>query len=385
MHKIDVAGGAVKEGPPVAEQPPSPGTISDETEIPGEQSHPVQFRLTGPGPITVHSVPTPHPQHSEKGVLGWLTIMRPGGGQPAARAVAHLTDAYLGATYNATDADAALTGNWTAEISNGALEAATWATSIRGNVTLPPSRPFLTASFDVELFNLIVAEVVGVASVSLHLTSDSGQQQLSTMTWSAALAARLGKPSVAFHVDDPQSSVGIPGTGDSIPLSFHIAHLDTDPAGTTVILGGTEPSLQATLTFQPDQILQGTDGTPDISIHSLTLVLEIGFDGVLNATCTAGASTLDGLLDESDKVASAMTSQVNAQLQATGGDFAKYTDQTAVKSNIETFFARLMHLPRGAVIKQFRYDGGSLLVDYYPPPIDESVAVHAVHEAVGAH
>ena len=133
-----------------------------------------------------------------------------------------------------------------------------------------------------------------------------------------------------------------------------------------LILGGEEPTLRVTVGFQPSG-LEGLSGTPDIDIESLTLYLDVTFDGLMTASCDAGASTVLGI-DESDKVASAMAAQVTAQLQAPDTDFSKYSDPTAVKANLETFFARLMHLPAGAKVKTFRFDGPSLVVDYYPPP-----------------
>src|SRR5947207_11115081 len=97
MHHLDPDRSILVDASGQAEIAPSPGPISDETQIAGEESHPIQFRLTGSGPVSVHSVPTPHPGHSETGVLGWVAIVKPGGGAPAARTVAHMTDSFMGA------------------------------------------------------------------------------------------------------------------------------------------------------------------------------------------------------------------------------------------------------------------------------------------------
>ena len=377
MHHVGFGDGAVITGSHDAQQPPGPTPVSDQADIASEESHPIEFLLLGPGAITVHSVPSPKPGHSETGTLGWATILRPGGGTPAAHVVAKLTDAFLGATYTATAADAALQGHWTAVIHNGSLDAATWATVVGGNVAPVPPTPTATVSFDIELFNLIVAEVMNVAGIAVHLQSDGGSETLSTVSWSPALANRLGKASIAFHVPDPSSSVGIPGTGDSLPVSFRIHGLDS--ASTSLILGGDPPTLLITIGFEPTQ-LEGLNGTPDLDIHSLTLHLDVVFDGGIAATCEAAASTLDGLKDESDTLASAMAAQVDAQVHATEGDFAKYTDPTAVQMNLEAFFGRLMHIPVGAKIRAFRSDGSSLFVDYVPPA---PLPAHAVHEVVG--
>ena len=177
----------------------------DVAEIAGTDSRDVRFRVVEPGPITIHSVPSGHPTHSDSGVLGWLLLLRPGQGS-GREDTAKLTDGFMGLTYNATAADVALAGAWTCVLNNGADIPLKWQTSISGHVAANAPPPVSTASFDVELLNAMVAEVVTAADFRVHLQSSADGSELSALSWSPGLGFGSG---YVFHIDDASKHIDI--------------------------------------------------------------------------------------------------------------------------------------------------------------------------------
>jgi hypothetical protein len=260
-------------------------TISDQTQISGSDSHDILFRVVAPGMITIFSAAPPqHPTHSDSGVLGWLTLRRPGSNAVLKRKVAKLTDSSITLQYQATAADAAVFGNWTCELDNGLDVPLTWNTTISGPVT---SIPLQSASFDLGLLNLLLTELTTIAALSVHLQSSADQSQLSRVSWSAALATLLGGlTEYPFHLDDETKHTPI---GD---IGFRIAGLDSDPDYPKVGLSGDPLSLTATMRFLTDgtKLVALNWPVPDIDLSLFEVSLQVTFDGNIYPACSAIAT-----------------------------------------------------------------------------------------------
>ena len=69
-----------------------------------------------------------------------------------------------------------------------------------------PPPPVSTASFDVELLNAMVAEVVTAADFRVHLQSSADGSELSALSWSPDLGFGSG---YVFHIDDASKHIDI--------------------------------------------------------------------------------------------------------------------------------------------------------------------------------
>lgn len=337
--------------------------ISDQARISGSDSHDIPFRVVAPGMITIHSaVPPQHPTHSESGVLGWLILRRPGSNAALKRKVAHLTDSSITLQYQATAADAAVFGNWTCEVDNGLDVPLTWTTNISGPVT---TIPLQSASFDLGLLNLLLAELTTIAVLSVHLQSSADQSQLSKVSWSGALATLLsGLTEYPFHLDDEAKQTPI---GDIV---FRIAGLDSDPDYPKLDLSGDPPRLTATMRFLTDgaKLLALDWPVPDITLSFFEVSLQVTFDGNIHPACSAIATLQFNSMDVSSDVESGVVDALNARMH---GDpqLSQYFTQDQVRAYLDRFVTRLLRLGAQSQIRAYRTDGQSLIVDYSPPGV----------------
>jgi hypothetical protein len=335
--------------------------ISDQTQIGGTESHDILFRVAAPGMITIYSsVPAHHPTHSDSGVLGWIILRRPGSSAVLKRKVAQLTDSSITVQYQATAADAAVFGNWTCEVDNGLDSPIVWTTTISGPIT---SIPLASASFDLGLLNLLLKELTAIAALSVHLQSSADQSQLSNVSWSPALATLLGGlTGYPFHLDDEAKSTPI---GDIV---FRITNLDSDPDYPTLVLSGDPLSLTATMRFLTDGIrLVALDWpVPDITLSFFEVSLELTFDGNIHPTCQAVATLQFNSMDVSGDVESGVIDALNKRMH---GDpqLAQYFAPDQVRAYIDGFVTRLLRLGAQSIVRAYRSDGQSLIVDYSPP------------------
>jgi len=109
----------------------------------------------------------------------------------------------------------------------------------------------------------------------------------------------------------------------------------------------------------PTLIQSRTDLVPDIDVNSLSVTVNIGFDGTI-ATDVEVILRLNSF-DLSSLIKSTIEDKVNSQL-ATSATFG----QGNLALQIQTFFIRLMQLGVNARIQSFNTNGESLLVTYFP-------------------
>lgn len=365
--------------------------VIDQAQLGGGDSHPIGFRVTAAGPVTVHTVPAPHPTHSETGMLGAVAIMRPGSSKPVARATAKMTDPFMGARYVATEADVALGGDWTASVFNGSDDAMTWSTTIGGDNVIPiPPLPVHTISLDVTFLNLLFEELTTLASLHVHLQSSGDQSAQSSVTWSPALTHLVKTSGSTFHLDDQPHTVHVPLTGDTFDVTFRIDDLDSDPAYPKLFLeAGTPPKLSATLDFQSATFEALSIAVPNMSVDFIEVTVDIYFDGTVRTGCTASAHLTFNSIDVSNDLADAIAGAIDGKIH---GDptLSSFAIPDVLKGNIDGFFRRLTRLDHAATITGYRSDGVTLWIDYTLPepqpvhPAGGVVGVHPVGQPVGA-
>lgn len=147
-------------------------TKTDEGTIEPGGVRSIAFRPDHAGPVTVWAAPQPHPQApapSEPQLLGKVTVIRPGTRRPVASRVVPISDQALTLDFEATQAELdASPGDWACELLNQAEVSVLYDTSITyvGSRVLPTVE---TASFDLELLDIIVRQAVNVAGARFHL------------------------------------------------------------------------------------------------------------------------------------------------------------------------------------------------------------------------
>jgi phospholipase C len=110
--------------------PPGTQSVSDVTQIDGGGSHPITFRPTLPGRITVEATPTHPPNHSETGLLGSIGLRMPGSAADLYSTKTPIGSPGLALTYEATGAQLARPGNWICTVTNGTEASLSFKTTI---------------------------------------------------------------------------------------------------------------------------------------------------------------------------------------------------------------------------------------------------------------
>lgn len=346
-----------------------PSKIVDDTSLANGESRALSLLVPGPGPIRMSSTPSPHPVRSETGSLGILALYRPGDGQPVAHVVAPLSAGTIQLAYNATEADASLSGSWNCRVTNLADDTASWHTEI--TVGVPT---ILTASFDLALLNGILQTVVAASGICVHLESDSEQQKSTVVRWSEAIRQVMNTDHVAFHLDDPGGSVPnplVPPPGPPINLNWRVK-LDSIPDSATLILFGDPLTFSVSMSFYPAR-LQGL-GTPDIELQplpptgeaGLQLGAEVGFDGTITPTCSVHA-----VADNID-VSGLVGDQFKSNIASLAG---QKLPSDVLRAGLGSFFGRLLRLEPDGQIQGYRSDGTTLFVDHLGFPAEPPVGL----------
>jgi len=110
----------------------------------------------------------------------------------------------------------------------------------------------------------------------------------------------------------------------------------------------------------PTLIQSRTDLVPDIDVNSLSVTVNIGFDGTIATDVEVSAILRLDSIDLSSLIKSTIEDKVNSQL-AISATFG----QGNLALQIQTFFIRLMQLGVNARIQAFNTNGESLLVTYF--------------------
>lgn len=254
-----------------------------------------------------------------------------------------------------------------------------------------------TASIDLGLLNVMLAEVVSTAALRVHLQASSTDNQNDTQSvasWSAPVADLVGgQIEHRFHVDPSSKSIAHLGE-----WTWQLSNLNSDPAYPTlsVVSAAGAPVLTATLNFVVPGTLHGTGHAPDIPINEFNITVTVDFvTGVVTPTANVkaevqvdthipGVGTIN-VDDVSGDVESKVVAAINGAL---AGNQPPIT-AAKVKSTIDSFFVSLLRLsglvqrasgPGGILgsitaptyadghIQQYAIQGNSLVVTYYQVP-----------------
>jgi hypothetical protein len=361
-------------------------TTSDVTTISGGGLHTVQFRPVQAGNIFVRSTPAGPPNHSETGFLGRVDLYRPGKPDPLASYEARIGEIVLGLTYSATDADLVPAGNWTCRVHNATEADLSFDTEISYPSTIPLEHK--TATFDVTLLNLLLAEAVAASGLAFHIQSSASKDDPeSNVSWSINVANTLsgsmkGQTAHWFQVDDYRAE-GDAVIGTATWVVLRITGFDSDPDAPVLASVTNEngtPALQITMALNANTAkLIPIDSDIDldelgweIDIHTPTIDAGVDFYGNglhatvdLSATVTvAGVGVLD------------VSNYINGKVQDKINGWLSQITQAALRGYMDGFFVNLMRLGSQATVEGYAIDAANetLTVSYSVPG-----SVHPVH------
>ena len=107
-------------------------------------------------------------------------------------------------------------------------------------------------------------------------------------------------------------------------------------------------------------------GLPDLNLDSLSVELNVGFNGSVTPVCKASAHLTLNDLDVSGFVGDAVVGAITKQIQQNPA-LAVLSDPLQVRAEIDTLFAALLRLDTGANIQSYSSDGQTLTVTYFVP------------------
>jgi hypothetical protein len=361
----------------------APQTTSDQAVIAGGDLRSIAFRPAEPGRVSVRSIPADPGAHSESGLVGGLDLRRPGRAQPLASMQAPSgTGTVLALSYTATAADLSTAGSWTCDVANATDVDMGFDTEITypSSTPVPPvvvQRPPVT--FDVELLNLILGEAIRDAGLSWHLESSPDLSE-SVVRWSGALGASLPDPlkgatSYRFNVPDFRAENDT-GIGTITWAVVRILNFDSDPyAPVTGVFTerNAVPTLHIDIAFAANTasaVVIDSDVDLDkvdveVAVNSLSVGVDVGFDGTVQATVTGSVGVkVDGVdvYDISEQTSVTLQDAINS------GWFGNF-QPPPVRQYTDQFFIALMRLGAQARIESYQTKGQTLTVTYTVPAV----------------
>jgi hypothetical protein len=355
-------------------------TTSDNAVIAAGESRTIQFRPAEPGNVAVRSVPAQPAAHSESGFLGSLDLRRPGSTQPLASSETRTGGTVLALRYQATAADLVTPGNWTCEVANATDVDQVFDTEISYPSSTPaPQVVNKTATFDVGLLNLIIAEAVTDSGLSWHLESSaSDADPESFVAWSPAVADTLpgawrGQIYYPFRIADYRKDSDF-DVGTVNWVVVRIVNFDADPTSPVSVAltaSGGAAQLAINVTFQADTaklVVIDSDVDLDkvdleVDINSLVVSVIVGFDGSLSATADAVLTLLVAGVEAAD-----LSQGMSVTMQdALNNGWITNLQTELVQAYLNKFFVSLMRLGPQAEIQSYESDGVTLTVNYTVP------------------
>jgi len=208
-----------------------PVTITETAFLDGGDSQWIAFRPAVEGAVSLRSVLSKKPTHSELGLVGIVSLFPPGTDKPVATVKVKLVPGpgaapVLALSHAVTAAELAAPGDWRFEVFNGADEAVTFATEV--TYLGPIQLDHRIATIDVAFLGSMLAEAVADAGVSWHLESSANQEALSWIRWSNAAAAFVGSPLMMFAIDDIRVEHHF-DIGTLTWVVLRLSNLDSDP------------------------------------------------------------------------------------------------------------------------------------------------------------
>ena len=358
-----------------------PVTIRETTLLDGGDSQWITFRPAVDGAVSLRSVPSKKPSHSELGLVGIVSLFSPSANKPLASAQVKLGPGpvpVLALSHVVTAAELAAPGDWRFEVFNGADEALTFDTEV--TYPGPIQLDHRTATIDVGFLSCMLAEAVTDAGVSWHLESSANQEPESWIRWSGAAAAFIGSPLMMFPIDDIRVEHRF-DVGTLTWLVLRLSNLDSDPlTPVSALLTQRDdgvPVVLVSVPFAPDAArLVAIDSDVDLDqlsieadLSRLEVVVSLDFSGTISATST-GSGTVTVAGQQVVDIDSDLTVTVPRNLNAVLGGL----EPGQVRQYIDKLFRPLLRLGPDARVERYQSDGRTLTVDYAvpvaPPTLD---------------
>ena len=367
-----------------------PVTITDTTLLDGGDSQWIAFRPAVEGTVSLRSVLSKKPTHSELGLVGIVSLFPPGANKAVASAKATLVPGpdpapVLALSHAVTAAELAAPGDWRFEVFNGADEAVTFDTEV--TYPGPIELDHRIATIDVAFLSSMLAEAVSDAGVSWHLQSSANHEPESWIRWSNAAAAFVGSPMMAFSIDDIRVEHDF-DIGTLTWVVLRLSNLDSDPVTpVSAVLtqrDGGVPVVLVTVPFAPDtaQVI-AIDSDVDldqlsieIDVSRLEVFVSLDFSGTISATST-GSGTVTVADQQVVDIDSDLTVTVPRNLNAALSGL----EPAQVRQSIDNLFRPLLRLGPDARIESYESDGTTLTV-HYAVPVPTAVRVNLVNASV---
>jgi hypothetical protein len=224
----------------------------------------------------------------------------------------------------------------------------------------PVLTPLLTsASFDIDLLNVMLAEVASTAALRVRLQSAAPKDLRSSVaSWSAPVANLIGgQIEYRFHLNDASKDLKVD------TARFRLNNLNSDPTSPTVSIKNVNgaPVLSASLNFvTPAQLKSLTTAVPDIDIEDFDITVSVDFNGAVTPKAIVRASVSDIDWDVSNDVESNVEDAIHTELGAQG------LTPDKIKAIVDRFFQSLLRFD--GVIHQYAIEGDALKVTYYQVP-----------------
>ena len=337
-------------------------TISRQTRLEGGDSQSITFRPGLPGTIFIQSTPPPPSARSETAVKAAVQLFRPGMSKPLRNIQYPVDSQTLALGYDATEADLATPGDWTAAVYNACVQPFTFTT----DVTFPIANPVLHASVDIPFLNLIFAKVFDAASVKGHVESGNQGVQRSSVSLAQDIASLLHLPNfTTFAVPDFTVVEGI---------TYRIKNLDTDPNYPVAAITASPLALMVVIRVDPASVVFEAVGPlplpgigplplPGIDVHNISVEILVGFDGSVTPSCSADVHLNLNNLDLSSYVSGKILDVINGLIHGNSDYAATFSPQN-LRGYIDRFFRSFMRLGPQAANLGYVVDGQTLQVSY---------------------
>ena len=307
----------------------------------------LKFQPGSPGPTSARCVASDPPQHSESGFLGKLTFGRPGSALPVAVSKTPIGQTVMALDYTVTDADLAVAGDWTCNITNETDSSVTFQVVITHVTTFPVQ----TATIDIGLLNLLLGNAAKAASLTLQLDSfGGGGKPFSRISWSPAMAALVGQPDHPFAVADQSGPCGV---------KVRIQNLNSLPASLSLLAGQLVLELRLDFPQTQDTLVGLGVAEPAITLDFFNIAIQLDFLGNITPICNARAFVISIGDDISDRVINGTIDAINSFVSGNAS-----LSSAALSAQISNAFALLMRFGPTQQIKDFSLDGDTLVVKY---------------------
>lgn len=348
-------------------------TTTDTSVVGSGLRHAIAVTPQSAGPLSVRTTLSDPHAHPDGTAIGGLLLLRPHSATPVARATIAPGQAEADLAYSVTEADLATSGPWTCVVENFALQELTFTTT----VTYPgPTLVDRTATFDLGLLNLVMAQLVRDIGLSAHL----GSEQFAVFVSPDVLDLLKLSGTCVLRIDVPE--IHLPGAD----LRVQEMRVDLAPTINAFVIAGPDgwPAVYvaADLRVTDPIVVTGAPLGIDVTfdVNDLSASGTLSFAGNLDVTPYASIEVHVGPV--SADVSSWINNLGPSQLAAA---FAAAVPPDTVRAAVDSLFQKLMRLDAKAVIRGYAVDGDALTVTYAVPgvPIGPPVVGGVAHGGFG--